>query len=162
MLPKEWKNWKNLMKLDLRNNKFHGTVPVEWASFPVIQIILLDGNQFDNKVNENSLELLIPSYKLRNTERKILVELYACCNGINWNNKSNWNSVDTIVSIWHGVVVNDSYEVKSISLSANNLNGIIPASLFRLSKLQDLNLSNNLITGISIVCYMIISSITFT
>ena len=72
-----------------------------------------------------------------------LIALYNATDGSNWN--VPWN-LDTIISTWHGVTINDG-RVTEVDLSNNLPNNFLaetlPESIKDLTNLQSLNLSNN-------------------
>ena len=80
------------------------------------------------------------------TDRDALVTLYNATSGDNWANNDNWLS-DKPLGEWHGVDVDDSGGVVSLSLSSNRLTGTIPGELGSLSNLETLFLSSNELTG---------------
>ena len=75
-----------------------------------------------------------------------LVEFFSATNGDAWTNNSGWLSGCNICE-WYGVTCNTTGEVSQLNLAYNNLTGILPASLTKLSKLGKLNLIGNLLTG---------------
>ncbi|HUM46144.1 MAG TPA: SBBP repeat-containing protein, partial [Chitinophagales bacterium] len=81
----------------------------------------------------------IPHY-----ERSALTDLYNSTNGAGWTNSTNWNSADE--STWHGITVSGC-RVSQIDLSANQLNGALPATIANLGSLQILKLFDNALTG---------------
>lgn len=74
-----------------------------------------------------------------------LVDLYDSTDGSNWTTKTNWLTGN--VSTWYGITVS-SNRVTTISMSNNNITGIIPASFGDLTALQYLYLNTNKITAI--------------
>jgi transcriptional regulator with XRE-family HTH domain len=73
-----------------------------------------------------------------------LVVLYDSTNGPSWTHHNNW--LTGPVKDWYGIGLTDE-KVSTISLSNNNLNGIIPISLVRLKKLRGVDLSHNNLNG---------------
>ena len=79
-----------------------------------------------------------------------LSALYVSTNGNLWNNNSNWD-ITTVPSLsqlsrWNGVSVHLGL-IDRLRLGANNLTGMLPAELGRLSSLRDLYLQRNSLTG---------------
>lgn len=79
------------------------------------------------------------------TEKIALQDLYNNTNGTGWTNQTNWNTTSP-ESSWHGVTVKNGH-VSKLLLNANNLNGSIPASILNLPYLEEINFSNNNLSG---------------
>ena len=79
-------------------------------------------------------------------DRSILKILYNATDGPNWTTNTNWLT-DAPLEDWHGVGVDDSGRVVSLSLSRNNLNGPLVPEIGDLAKLRLLDLSYNEVTG---------------
>jgi len=80
------------------------------------------------------------------SEKKILLQLYHRCGGIEWYRKDGWASdqgSDKDVCEWFGVSCHDDGSVKSIDLTANNLVNQPPWDIFELPRLESLVLSSN-------------------
>lgn len=78
-----------------------------------------------------------------------LVALYDSLGGPNWNNQTNWKS-DQPINTWYGVTVTadaNVTRVAGISLSNNNLQGLIPSALGRMDSLRVLDLYSSALTG---------------
>ena len=83
------------------------------------------------------------------SERDILVELFEATGGQNWKRKAGWGSDKSICS-WEGVVcgrIGESGPVSRLELWDNNLRGVVPESLAKLTDLKVLNLAGNQLTG---------------
>ena len=78
-------------------------------------------------------------------EKIALQDLYNNTNGAGWTNQTNWNTTSP-ESSWHGVTVKNGH-VSKLLLNANNLNGSIPASILNLPYLEEINFSNNNLSG---------------
>ena len=74
-----------------------------------------------------------------------LVDLYNSTNGPGWSNQTNWLSTAS-VSTWYGVTTG-SGRVTQLTLSGNQLKGVLPASLGTLSALVYLQLDLNQLSG---------------
>lgn len=70
-----------------------------------------------------------------------LVALYNSTDGPNWINNDNW--LTGPLNTWYGIALNDSDRVSTISLSNNNLQGVLPEELGTMSALTQLDLSSN-------------------
>ena len=79
-------------------------------------------------------------------DRETLIALYNSTNGPNWNNRTNWLS-DAPLDTWHGVTANARDGVTKLSLSNNQLTGLIPAELGQLAELEQLDLGFNQLAG---------------
>ena len=93
--------------------------------------------------------IITPPLKAQvNTQDSLaLVDFFDSTGGTNWSNNVNWLT-NAPVSSWLGIKVSGG-RVTSISLNFNNLivNGSIPSSLSKLSKLTNLDLSTNKLSG---------------
>jgi Leucine-rich repeat (LRR) protein len=81
-------------------------------------------------------------------DRSILFELYDATGGSDWTNPADWDNDNVAFCDWFGVTcepVGDMGQmtVTEISLSGNNLNGMIPSILFHLPELRKLDVRNN-------------------
>lgn len=79
-------------------------------------------------------------------ERDLLIEFYYEMNGDDWVESTNWKSRRPL-SEWKGVTTDAEGFVTGLELAANNLSGHLTALLSKLSRLSNLNLSGNRITG---------------
>ena len=100
------------------------------------------------------------SNDLLNQDSLALVALYRTCNGINWDNKTNW--LENNLNTWYGVTVeNGRVTVLDLGTKStvdgnittttydvgNNLTGTIPDEIWNLTGLKHLDLSGNEING---------------
>ena len=82
-----------------------------------------------------------------------LQELYEQLDGTNWKNTWDMSNDHHAANKWAGVSTSNgggtsqTYFVTAIDLSEQQLNGYLPASVFRLPRLQTLNLAHNQISG---------------
>ena len=79
-------------------------------------------------------------YKLA-VEREALIAIYNALDGDHWNNNENWCS-DKPVSEWYGVTTDDKGFVYQLHFVSNNLSGAIPNDIGNLSKVNEIELSN--------------------
>jgi Leucine-rich repeat (LRR) protein len=82
-------------------------------------------------------------------EREALFDLYKSTGGDNWVNNVNWLDPPGTECSWDGVSCDESeMHVVEISLSWNNLNGVIPNSIGNLQNLSSLYLENNQLSSL--------------
>jgi len=81
--------------------------------------------------------------QISSSEKQILIDLYTATNGENWTN--SWD-LNTAVTNWHGIQIEDN-KVTGISLLFNNMSGELPSSLGSLENLKVLELSFNQLHG---------------
>lgn len=93
------------------------------------------GNVYTLYINENESEVI------EQKERDALIALYNATNGDNWVNNENWCS-DKPLDEWYGVYTNIN-GVYQLSLTANQLNGIIPEEIINLESLRELYIDEN-------------------
>ncbi|MEZ4860032.1 MAG: hypothetical protein R3C14_01935 [Caldilineaceae bacterium] len=80
------------------------------------------------------------------SECEALVALYASTAGTNWRNQAGW-LVNTSPCSWNGVDCEDSGHVIYLFLNSNNLSGMLPPDLRKLTQLREVGLSSNQLTG---------------
>ena len=78
--------------------------------------------------------------------RDAFVALYRAADGANWNRNDNWLS-DAPLGDWYGVTTDDTGRVIDLDLSENQLDGMIPAEIGRLTDLARLSLWGNQLQG---------------
>lgn len=83
--------------------------------------------------------------KARMSEYDILVKLFRSTQGQSWINSDKWEQGDKCE--WYGVSCNQYNETVALDLSANNLDGTIPADLAQLKDIVSINLSGNFLAG---------------
>ncbi|MEM8893404.1 MAG: leucine-rich repeat domain-containing protein, partial [Bacteroidota bacterium] len=92
-----------------------------------------------------------PTFDLE-SDSLALVALYNATDGPNWTNQTGWEIINgvgapTPVSDWFGVTVSAD-RVTQLTLTANNLNGNLPAELGDLTNLNSLSLIENQLMGV--------------
>ncbi len=97
-------------------------------------------------------DLVSPSGMKLSVDRDALVDLYNGTDGPNWYDNQFWLAEDDAmnqfrVNTWHGVYTDEERRVIALTLSDNNLSGVIPASLGNLDKLGWLHLAFNELDG---------------
>lgn len=83
-------------------------------------------------------------------ERQVLIELYQSTSGVNWRNNKNWLS-SSHIDEWFGVYTDHDERVSALYLPMNNLVGILPDCIKKLSRLRDLILADNHLSGYEIL-----------
>jgi len=173
-IPPELGRVVNLKSLWLNDNHLRGAIPSELANLTGLDELILGGtNHLSGCIPEvlgiakhsDFAALRLPYCDLngrvpttagpqptrapetiRNAEREVLIELYHATDGPNWETSSNWLS-DVAVGEWHGVVTDLSGRVVELRLPDNQLAGVIPSNLGKLTHLELLALSRNRLIG---------------
>jgi Leucine-rich repeat (LRR) protein len=91
------------------------------------------------------LTLFSTSYITSVQDSLSLVDLYNNTGGPQWTNHTNWLSTAPL-STWYGVTAPNG-RVTQLTLSGNNLTGVLSSSIGNLSALVDLELDNNSLSG---------------
>ncbi|CAA7045315.1 unnamed protein product [Microthlaspi erraticum] len=120
-IPSSLSSLTNLYQLSLANNRFSGTIPNMFKSMTKLQYILLTNNKFSGE--------LPPS--IASLARTLL-----------WLQVGQNNLSGTIPDYLSRCKV-----LSTLYLFRNRFSGVVPKSLARLTKLTDLDLSHNLLTG---------------
>lgn len=99
--------------------------------------------------NRDSLMVTVALVTIPTSEYKALCALYQSAKGEEWNLSKRWNTESSAVSRnnWEGVTFDDDGHVLKLSLSGKNLIGTIPAEIFTLPYLRELDLSGNRLSG---------------
>ncbi len=111
-----------------------------------------DGIYFVEVTNPNAPALTLQSsdiavmVALNQSDSLALVAIYNATNGPGWRNNTNWLQSGQNADTWHGVTVTEG-RVTGLRLSANQLDGPIPALIGNLTELTRLVLSDNRLTG---------------
>lgn len=99
----------------------------------------------------NKLEIEVPISLLNIPEEEYLVlcDLYKLAGGENWRMIRPWDITTSAVDKqgWEGLTLDDEGHVTHMDLSDRNLTGTIPASLFSMPYLRELDLSANQLMG---------------
>ena len=170
VLPTDMEQLANLFIISLQNNQLTGMIPATLGQLVNLQSINLSHNRLSGCFASSLNSFCNSTYDFSDNpelpdggnfsafcstqagscescyerDSLVLVALYNATNGNNWS--SPWNLNDPI-STWHGVTVNTSKCVTELTLTNNNLEGIMPSELGDLSNLQQLNLNNNSLNG---------------
>ena len=78
-------------------------------------------------------------------DREALLNIFAALDGNNWTNGADWPNQDIVD--WQGVTINNS-RVTDLDLSGSNVQGDMPADITDVRSLQNIDLSNNSLTGL--------------
>ena len=106
-----------------------------------------------NELDVPHLEDLVSPDRLQlSVDREALVDLYSSSGGPNWFDNQFWLAEDDAMNLfrintWHGVYTDTERRIVALTLSDNNLSGIIPASLGDLEKLGWFHLPFNELQG---------------
>ena len=106
-----------------------------------------------NELDVPHLEDLVSPDRLQlSVDREALVDLYNSSDGPNWFDNQFWLAEDDALNLfrintWHGVYTDTERRVVALTLSDNNLRGMIPASLGDLEKLGWFHLPFNELQG---------------
>ena len=166
-IPASFGNLSSLQRFYAENNSLSGVLPTVLCNTPLFATNMA-GNQFDDsscstisclmdngvfftdlkQEQQNGYSLIIDcGYNLNpcsEADSLALVDLYMATGGDNWHRNDGW--LNGPVYGWDGITVENG-RVTQINLSANNLNGTIPASFGNLDGLNLVFLNANSISG---------------
>ena len=138
MIPGTYKNGLTFTFEDINGNLATKSIDSE---------LTLGRNEIQNIGTVTNLEFENTKDRLAR-EREILIEFYNSTGGENWKENDNWCS-ELPVGDWKGITVNEYGFVSGISLSWNNLVGVLPESIAKLSSLTSIALQANCgLTGV--------------
>ena len=83
---------------------------------------------------------------------KLLTNFFELTDGGNWTNKLNWGTSSPPTE-WYGITITNG-KISEISLPSNNLSGHLPESLFKISTLSKIDLSDNKLTELSVIKFI--------
>jgi Leucine-rich repeat (LRR) protein len=137
-----------LRLLDISNNLFAGVLPVLTSFAPHLISLYTDGNSQLAVASPNvgSFGQEVSDLGSLSQDLDALRALYDSTSGsVFWVHRNGWADpgTDPCLSKWFGVVCNDVGRVTALDLRNNNLTGIIPDAIGRLSALIALDLSGN-------------------
>ena len=153
-IPAALGDLSNLRWLSLNGNSLNGEIPAALGDLSNLTVLALSGNALRGCVpdalhavaNNDLSSLELPLCAALAAERPALIALYNATDGVNWTNKTNWDS-DKPVGEWHGVATDENGSVTFLGLGSNGLSGTIPAALGDLSNLRWLSLNGNSLSG---------------
>lgn len=100
----------------------------------------------DEDVSNNSLtETVSNTDHTTRPDYGTLMSFYGNNGGSGWTNSTNWGT-SADFSTWHGLTVDGDCRVIKLELPNNNVTGAIPEDINGLSVLQEIDLSENLLT----------------
>ena len=149
-LPSEIAILASLKNLNLKNNQYlSGPLPREIISLS-LEELSLEGTQlcvppddeFKTWLSAIPVRTATPCSQPSLETLDALFALFNRTNGSEWTDRSNWNS-DAPIEEWYGVTTNGQGHVTELNLSNNNLRGILPPELARLTDLVRIDFSNN-------------------
>ena len=152
-LPLELGNLSRLENFEILENNLSGEIPDEIGSLPRLRQLFISRNAGitgcipDSVVELDSNDLHdVDLPACGEVELEVLTSFFEETGGRNWSNGDGWLT-DAPISEWHGITTNEFGRVVSIDLSGNNVNGEIPNAFGRLSKLGEVLLAGNAISG---------------
>lgn len=81
-------------------------------------------------------------------ERNVLVELYNKNGGATWRMNDNWLNGDPCTQQWFGVECSDDgIHITGVMMSHNNVQGVLPQSIGKLTMLEEIDFGVNSLTG---------------
>ncbi len=81
------------------------------------------------------------------SERNVLLALYASTNGDGWTHRDGWQGKAGTECSWYGVTCNDEAYVSGLRLGSNNLTGALPPNLDSLTHLTSFAAADNRLSG---------------
>ncbi len=150
-LPSELARLTKLTKLNLsRNEKLSGLLHRTYAELSLHELLLvgtgvclpLYTGSFEEWLNAISIKRVSVCQELDLVTLEALFALFNETNGRRWNNRTNWNSAAPFGD-WHGVTTNEAGQITELNLSDNDLVGVIPEELAKLTYLERMDLSAN-------------------
>ncbi|WP_428273462.1 Ig-like domain-containing protein [Candidatus Palauibacter sp.] len=153
-IPPELGSLANLTELALHTNALTGPIPQSFLQLSRLVALYIAGNSLCvpraaaftawlNGIENHDADQVTAC---PNPDRAALVALYEATGGPDWVAHSGWLT-DAPLGDWFGVTTDESGRVTGLNLSANNLNGSIPAELGSLGNLTTLALHTNGLTG---------------
>ena len=158
-----------LKRLDLSNNTLSGRIPSQIGELEGASI-LLEGNLFSNSSEAAApLRLCtlssVEAFDLENDtalcpiERKALSDFYDSAKGGEWTDSTNWVDEYTSYCEWKGVTCEND-RVTILNLKNNGLSGRLSVNIGNLTSIEVLDLSDNDIKVITLICDECITLLT--
>ena len=150
IIPGELAGLSNLESLNLSSNGLlSGPLPRELLQLELREL-RLDGTKLCAPQDTEFRAWLrtIPARSAASCEDldldtlRALFALFNNTNGLEWNDRTNWNS-DAPLDDWYGITVDERGRIIELNLANNNLSGSLPAELAALSNLKKLDVSDN-------------------
>ena len=152
-LPPELGMLSKLVGFEILENQLRGEVPPELADLKQLRTLFLSRNPgLTGCMPDDLAEIQNNDFKHIGLqpcdlmERSVLSEVFEAANGVNWTNSDGWLS-DAPLGQWHGVSTDRYGRVTALDLSDNGVSGEIPQVLSRLTRLREVRLSGNRLSG---------------
>ena len=150
LLPSEIAILANLKKLNLKNNQnLSGPLPRELTSLALQELSLVGtqlcvppDDEFTAWLNYISVRTATTCSQPTLETLDALFALFNRTNGSDWTDRTSWKS-DAPLEEWYGVTINEQGQVTELNLANNNLSGILPPELAKLTDLVRIDFSNN-------------------
>ncbi len=130
--------------------EFNVTLPYDTVHYNRFEVwtdpfgYVLESNSANNTGRSDTMH--IQQFAMDGDEYQILKSLYQQTDGASWSNP--WDVSKQLILHWNWLGVKfDKGRVTEINLSARNLKGDLPWSLFALKQLKTLDLSGNMLSG---------------
>ena len=153
VIPGELGGLSSLTGFNVADNQLGGEIPPELADLKQLGTLFLSRNPGligcipeDLMAVENNDFERMGFQPCDVLERSVLAKLFQATGGDNWANNDGWLS-DAPLGQWHGVSTDPHGRVVSLDLTNNDVSGGIPGSLSRLTRLHQLKLGGNQISG---------------
>ncbi|CAL9042495.1 unnamed protein product, partial [Musa banksii] len=152
-IPQAMGNLTNLKYLDLSNNNITGSILMALGDLINLESLFLFGNQISGQIPETignlqnilyNLQILDVSYN--HLTRLVSGTLNELCN-LSFIDLSRNHIGGELTDLIDSLLHCEQRATLYLSISGNNLSGIIPSSMGQLSALQALDLSSNLLEG---------------
>nr|XP_009394675.1 PREDICTED: putative receptor-like protein kinase At3g47110 [Musa acuminata subsp. malaccensis] len=149
-LPKTLRTLIHMEELNLFNNSISGQIPETIGDLQNLRILILSNNHISGQIPKkigklHRLQYLDMSYN--NLSGQIPTTLGDLCN-LTLLDLSRNNIDGELINLFYGLsACSQGASISFLVLKGNNLNGIIPLRMGQLSRLHEVDLSSNSLTG---------------